>query len=107
MIELLSESQAASATRPMTRRTCRFVACPFATCTFPLTPELLHDSLSLCSKTGFGSRPAAAAGEAEADPEAGKKRGNEKKMFFRGNELSHLLQPQDLAFLECSKRTGF
>ena len=56
---------------------------------------------------GLGSQPEAAAAEAEADPEAGKKRGNEKKMFFRGNELNHLLQTKDLAFLECSKRTRF
>jgi hypothetical protein len=32
------------------------------------------------------------------DPERGKKRENGKKMFFRGNELSYLLQTKDLAF---------
>jgi hypothetical protein len=30
-----------------------------------------------------------------------------KEMFFRGNELSHLRQIKDLAFFDCSKRTGF
>jgi hypothetical protein len=32
---------------------------------------------------------------------------HEKKMFFRQNELSYLLQIQDLTFLKCEKRTGF
>ena len=30
-----------------------------------------------------------------------------REMFFRGNELSHLRQIKELAFFECSKRTGF
>jgi len=50
-----------------------------------------------------------AAREDEGDPDTarGKKRENGKKMFFRGNELSHLLQIKDLVFLKCTKRTGF
>jgi hypothetical protein len=31
----------------------------------------------------------------------------QKKMFFGGNELGHLLKTNDLSFLKCQKRTGF
>jgi hypothetical protein len=37
----------------------------------------------------------------------GKSGGNGEKDTFRGNELSYLLQLQELAFLGLSKRTGF
>src|SRR5208337_1610778 len=42
-----------------------------------------------------------------ASCQGGRRRENENRLFFRGNELSHLVQIKDLSILECAKRTGF
>jgi hypothetical protein len=47
------------------------------------------------------------AREREMDLARGKKRGNGKKILFRGNELSYLLQIKDLQFLEAKNELVF
>ena len=51
-----------------------------------MAEEIRTNVLSMGTRNGAGKR--------------GKTAENREKMFFRGNELSHLLQTQELVFLE-------
>ena len=74
-------------------------------CTFCLTGDPTHGSLSSLSQESAGKR--LRQGNIKGTRQGGKRRGKRKKILNSGNEPKDVLKRKELAFFRGQKRTGF